>query len=215
MVEQRTALANQLRSLLAEYGFTIPVGILRLQQQLPELIEDGSNSLTFTLHRLLSSLREDMQALNERITSLDSEIAALSSQQIAYRHLLTIPGVGPLIAAAFISEVDATQFSSGRELSAWCGLVPRQHSSGGKQRLSSVTKNGNRSLRTLIIHGARSVMRCVKKRDGSLSIWLQRLEARRGFLKTTVALANKLTRIIWRVLTDGIDFNMQKVVAIN
>lgn len=94
MVEQRTALANQLR-------------------------------------RLLSSLREDMQALNERITSLDNEIAALSSQQIAYRHLLTIPGVGPLIAAAFISEVDATQFSSGRELSAWCGLVPRQHSSGG------------------------------------------------------------------------------------
>lgn len=131
MVEQRTAMANQLRSLLAEYGFTIPVGILRLQQQLPELIEDASNSLTFTLRRLLSSLREDMQALNERITSLDNEIAA-----------------------AFISEVDATQFSSGRELSAWCGLVPRQHSSGGKQRLSSVTKNGNRSLRTLIIHGA-------------------------------------------------------------
>ncbi len=215
MVEQRTALANQLRSLLAEYGFTIPVWILRLQQQLPELIEDASNILTFTLRRLLSSLREDMQALNERITSLDNEIAALSSQQTAYRHLLTIPGVGPLIAAAFLSEVDATQFSSGRELSAWCGLVPRQHSSGGKQRLSSVTKNGNRSLRTLIIHGARSVMRCLKKRDDSLSIWLQRLEARRGFLKTTVALANKLTRIIWRVLTDGIDFNMQKAVAMS
>lgn len=215
MVEQRTALANQLRSLLAEYGFTIPVGILRLQQQLPELIEDASNSLTFTLRRLLSSLREDMQALNERITRLDNEIAALSSQQIAYRHLLTIPGVGPLIAAAFLSEVDVTQFTSGRELSAWCGLVPRQHSSGGKQRLSSVTKNGNRSLRTLIIHGARSVMRCAKKRDDRLSIWLQRLEARRGFLKTTVALANKLTRIIWRVLTDGIDFNMQKAVAMS
>jgi transposase len=193
MVEQRTALANQLRSLLAEYGFTIPVGILRLQQQLPELIEDASNSLTFPLRRLLSSLREDMQALNERITSLDREIAALSSQQITYRHLLTIPGVGPLIAAAFLSAVDATQFSSGRELSAWCGLVPRQYSSGGKQRLSSVTKNGNRSL----------------------SIWLQRTEARRGFLKTTVALANMLTRIIWRVLTDGIDFNMQKAVAMN
>jgi len=78
-----------------------------------------------------------------------------------------------------------------------------------------VTKNGNRSLRTLIIHGARAVIRCVKKRDDSLSIWLQRLEARRGFLKTTVALANKLTRIIWRVLTDGIDFNMQKAVAMN
>ncbi len=134
MVEQRTALANLIHSLLAEYGITIYVGFLHLQQQLPGLIGDASNSLTFTLRRLLSSLREDMQALNERITSL-SEIAALSSQQIAYLHLLTIPGVGPLIAATFISEVDATQFSSGRELSAWCGLVSRQYSSGGKQRL--------------------------------------------------------------------------------
>lgn len=89
-----------------------------------------------------------MQALNERITCLDGEIAALSSQQAAYRHLLTTPGVSPLITVAFISEVDAVQFSSGRELSAWCGLVSRQHSSGGKQRLSSVTKNSNRSLRT-------------------------------------------------------------------
>ncbi|ECG8516268.1 IS110 family transposase [Salmonella enterica subsp. salamae] len=213
MVEQRTALANQLRSLLAEYGVSLSAGILHLQQQLPEVIEDASNELTFTLRRLLYSLREDMQALNERVTGLDKEITALSSQQTAYHHLLTIPGVGPLIAAAFISEVDAGQFSSGRELSAWCGLVPRQHSSGGKQRLSSVTKNGNRSLRTLIIHGARSVMRCVKKRDDCMGLWLQRLEARREFLKTTVALANKLTRIIWRVLTDQVDFNMSKAFS--
>ncbi|WP_320151020.1 IS110 family transposase [uncultured Tolumonas sp.] len=213
MVEQRTALANQLRALLAESGLIIPVGIQHLQQQLPELIEDAANDLTSTLRRLLYELREDMQALNERIIYLDREIAALSSQQTVYRHLLTIPGVGPLIAAAFISEVDAVQFSSGRELSAWCGLVPRQHSSGGKQILSSVTKNGNRNLRTLIIHGARSVMRCMKNRDDSLGLWLKRLEARRGFLKTTVALANKLTRIIWRILTDGVDFNMNKAFA--
>jgi len=98
MVEQRTALANQLRSLLAEYGVTLPAGILHLQQQLPEVIEDASNELTFTLRRLLYSLREDMQALNERVTGLDKEISALSSQQTAYRHLLTIPGVGPLPA---------------------------------------------------------------------------------------------------------------------
>lgn len=110
MVEQRTALANQFRALLAEYGLIIPIAIPRLQQQLPEFIEDGSNDLTFTLRRLLPSLREDMQALNERVTYLDKEIAELSSQQAAYRHLLTIPGVGTLIAAAFISEVDAAQF---------------------------------------------------------------------------------------------------------
>ncbi|MCD9672811.1 IS110 family transposase [Klebsiella variicola] len=130
MVEQRTKLVGQRRSLLAEYGVTIPVGIQHLQQQLPELIEDASNNLTFTLRHLLSSLRANMQTLNELVASLDSDIAALSSQQTVYSHLLTIPDVGPLIAAAFISEVDATQFSSGRELSAWCGLVPRQHSYG-------------------------------------------------------------------------------------
>lgn len=208
IVEQRTALANQLRALLAETDLIIPVGIQHLQQQLLELIEDATNNLTSTLRRLLYVLWEDMQALNERIIYLDREIAALSSQQTVYRHLLTIPGVGPLIAAAFISEVDAVQ-----ELSAWCGLVPRQHSSGGKQRLSSVTKNGNRSLRTLIIHGALSVMRCMKNRDDSLGMWLKRLEARRGFLKTPVALANKLTRIIWHILTDGVDFNMNKAFA--
>lgn len=118
IVEQRTALANQLRSLLTEYGIIIPVGIQRLQQQLPDLIEDASNSITFTLRRLLSALREDMLALNDRITGLDSEITALSAQQTSYCHLLTIPGVGPLIAAAFISEVNVAEFSSGRDMSA-------------------------------------------------------------------------------------------------
>lgn len=137
------------------------------------------------------------------------------SQQSAYRYLLTIPGVGRLIGAVFISQVTAVQFSSGRELSAWYGLAPRQHSSGGKQRLSAVTKNGNRSLRTLIIHGGRSLMCCVKKRDDSLGLWLKRLEARRGFLKTIVALANKLARLIWRILTDHVDFNINKAFVVN
>lgn len=182
IVEQRTALANQLRALLAEYGVIIPAGLQRLQQQRPEVLEDGDNTITFTLRRLLSLLREDMQMLTERIDVLDKELAELSSQQVAYHHLLT---VGPLIAAAVVSEVDATQFSSGSELSAWCGLVPRQHSSSGKQRLSSMTKNGNRNLRTLIIHGARAVMRCVQKRDDRLGRWVKAIELRSGFLKAT------------------------------
>lgn len=155
-----------------------------------------------------------MQALNERVTCLDGKIAALSSQQIIYHHLLTILSVSPLIAAVFINEVDAVHFSSGRELSAWYGLVPRQHSSEGKQRLSSVAKNGNCSLRTLVIHDVRSVMRCVKKRDDSLGLWLKRLEAQQGFLKTTVAPANKLTQIIWRTQTDYVDFDMKKAFAV-
>ncbi|MDC9616408.1 transposase, partial [Xenorhabdus khoisanae] len=106
---------------------------------------------------------------------MDNEIAALARQQTGYEHLLTIPGVGPLIAAAFVSEVSSLQFANGRQLSAWCGLVPRQHSSGGKSRLSSLSKHGNRHLRTLIIHGAHAVMRCVQKRHDRLGEWLKTL----------------------------------------
>ncbi len=129
--------------------------------------------------------------------------------------LLTIPGVGPLIAAAFLSEVNAEQFTNGRQLSSWCGLVPRQRSSGGKNNLSSMTKNGNRDLRTLIIHGARSVMFWSQKRDDALGSWMKHLIERRGKMKATVALANKLTRIIWRLLTGSGNFNINKAFATN
>ncbi len=127
-----------------------------------------------------------------------------------YKALCAIPGVGPLIAAAFLSEVNAEQFTNGRQLSAWCGLIPRQNSSGGKTTLSSMTKNGNRGLRTLIIHGARAVIRFVKKRNDGLGRWLTGVLERRGKMKATVALANKLTRIVWRLLVEPIDFNMNK-----
>ncbi|OKO97739.1 IS110 family transposase [Xenorhabdus eapokensis] len=215
MVEQRTALANPIRAFLAEEGVIVPAGIQKLQQYLPEILEEESHELSSVLRRLLHTLGEDRRNLNIRIHEMDNEIAVLSRQQSGYHHLLTIPGVGPLIAAAFVSEVSAPQFANGRQLSAWCGLVPRQHSSGGKNRLSSLSKNGNRHLRTLIIHGARAVMRCVQKRDDCLGEWLRKLIARCGFMKATIALANKLTRIIWRVLRDEVDFNMQKAFTIN
>jgi transposase len=127
---------------------------------------------------------------------------------------MTIPGIGPLIAAAFLSEVNAEQFSSGRQLPAWCGLVPRQRSSGGKSSLSSMTQNGNRGLRSLIIHGARSVMHWAHKRNDALGIWLKRLTERRGKMKATVALANKLTRIVWRLLTESTSFDINRALSI-
>ncbi len=180
----------------------LPAGIQKLQQHLPDILEDDSNNLSCVLRRLLHTLWEEMQNLNTGIHDMDNEIAVLSRQQTGYEHLLTIPGVGPLIAAAFVSDVRASQFANGRQLSAWCGRVPRQHRSGGKSRPSSLSKNGNRHLRTLIIHGARAVMLCVQKRDDYLEEWLRKLIDRCGFMKATVALANKLTRIIWRVLRE-------------
>ncbi|MBS9438912.1 IS110 family transposase [Photorhabdus noenieputensis] len=215
MVEQRTALANQIRAFLAEQGIIVPVGIQKLQQHLPDILEEGDNPLSCVWHRLLHTLWEDLRDLNVSIHEMDNEITALSRQQPGYGHLLTIPGVGPLIAAAFVSDVNASQFANGRQLSAWCGLVPQQHSSGGKSRLSSLNKQGNRHLRTLIIHGARAMMQGVQKRDDPLGEWLRTLITRCGTMKAVVALANKLTRIIWRILTDEVDFNMKKAFAIH
>ncbi|WP_225817139.1 IS110 family RNA-guided transposase, partial [Photorhabdus antumapuensis] len=212
MVEQRTALVNQTRALLAEQGIVIPAGIQQLRQALPDILEEGNNALSFVLRRLLHSLQEDMQRFDARLHEMDKDIQAVSSQQSGYAHLLTIPGVGPLIAAAFVSEVNVEQFSHGRQLSAWCGLVPRQYNSGGKNRLAGITKQGNRHLRTLIIHGARAVMRYSQRRDDALGEWLRKLIARCGVMKATVALANKLVRIIWRILKDDVDFMMKKAV---
>ncbi|MDF0533517.1 IS110 family transposase [Shewanella sp. A32] len=213
MVEQRTALANQVRSLAAEQGIEIPVGIHILQQRLPNIIEDAGLLMSPVLRQLLFSLLENIHSLNERILSAEHCLAALCQQQPKYKLLMTIPGIGPLIAAAFLSEVNAEQFTNGRQLSAWCGLVPRQRSSGGKSCLSSMTKNGNRDLRTLIIHGARSVMHWAHKRDDVLGLWVNRLAERRGKMKATVALANKLTRIVWRLLTEPTVFNINKAFA--
>lgn len=211
MVEQRTALANQARSLAAEQGVEIPVGIHILQQRLTDIIEDAEQLISPVLRQLLFSLLENIHSLNERILSVEHSLAALCQQQSKYKVLMTIPGIyRPLIAAAFLSEVNAAQFTKGRQLSAWCGLVPRQHSSGGKNSLSAMTKNGNRDLRTLIIHGARSVIHWAHKRDDVLGMWLKRLTERRGKMKATVALDNKMTRIVWRLLTESTSFNIDK-----
>jgi len=215
MVEQRTAIVNQTRVLIAEQGVTIPVGINVLQQQLPDIIEDADNVISPTLRRLLFSLLENMHLLNEYINALEHEIAALCQQQPKYKMLLTIPGMGPLIAAAFLSEVNAEQFTNGRQFAAWCGWVPRQHSSGGKNIFTSMTKNGNRGLRTLIIHGARAVMPCVQKRDDTMGKWLWKVIERRGKMKATILLANKLTRIAWRLLAESTNFNMSKAFSTN
>ena len=215
MVEQRTALANQARSLAAEQGIEIPIGIHVLQHRLPDIFEDAEQLISPVLRQLLHSLLENIYSLNESILTIEHSLAALCQQQPKYKVLMTIPGIGPLIAAAFLSEVNAEQFSNGRQLSAWCGLVPRQRSSGGKSSLSSMTKNGNRGLRTLIIHGARSVMHWAHKRDDALGIWLKRLTDRRGKMKATVALANKLTRIVWRLLTESTSFNINRAFAMS
>ncbi|MGF1717636.1 IS110 family transposase [Photobacterium chitinilyticum] len=209
LVEQRTATANQIRSLSAEYGVIFPAGIRKLKQQLPACLEDADNGLSFVLRRLLQGLYDDIVLLNRDIEYLTEEIANLCKVQPRYKALLSIPGFGPIVAAAFMSEVGTgEQFHNGRQLSAWCGLVPKQASSGGKQSLGKITKNGNSELRMMLIHGARAVGRFCNKRQDALGDWFNSLVKRRGKAKAIVALANKLARIGWRILVGNDDFKL-------
>ena len=159
-VRQRTATANQIRGLLDEYGMIIPQGIDQVRRALPQIEEDRENGLTDVFRNLLEDLRQDWARLDERIEALDPEIARVARTDEAAKRLQTIPGIGPITATALVADLgEARQFKRGREVSAFLGLTPRQHSSGGKERLSGIRKRGDAYLRTLLIHGARRYAR--------------------------------------------------------
>ena len=199
LVLNRTATVNQIRSLAGEYGVTFPIGRIKLHG---------------VLRGLLNRLGEDLRFLDMSIESIDCEIKALCKLHPRYKALLSIPGFGPIVAASFMSEVGSgEQFNNGRQLSAWCGLVPTQSSSGGKIRLGGITKNGCSELRVLLIHGARAVSRFASKREDALGRWFNSLSLRRGKHKAIVALANKLTRIAWHILTGKNEFIATKAFA--
>ncbi|USD36567.1 IS110 family transposase [Ferrimonas sp. SCSIO 43195] len=215
MVEYRTALACQMRGLAGEYGVNFGTGIKVLRKELPDTIEDGDNDLSVVMRGLLLRMQSELRALDEEIKALEQDIHQLCKQQPRYQLLQGIPGFGPIVAAAFVSEVgDGLQFSNGRQLSAWCGLVPKQRSTGGKTRLGSITKAGNKQLRVLLIHGARAVFAHVSNRNDRLGRWLNKLIVRRGKRKAIVALANKLARIAWSMTVSGNKFELTHAFAV-
>jgi transposase len=203
-VDERTALVNQLRGHLAERGIVLPRSVNQLRTQLPRILEDGENDLSALSRKLFADQYQALKALDEAISALDREINAVCQQHALAKRLLDIPGIGPLTAVLAAADVgDGKGYDSSRDYAASLGVVPRQHSSGDQQVLLSISKRGNRQLRTLLIHGARAVLKyCGDKRD-PLSQWLQRLIERRGFNKAAVALANKNARIIWALATRG------------
>ena len=213
LVEQRTCTANQARAFAAEYGVIFPKQIKKkkLRELLPLALEDAENGLSMVMRRLLREVHDEIRLISDDIETIEKDILELCQQQPRFKALLAIPGVGPIICAALLSELgDGCQFQNGRQLSAWCGLVPRQHSSGGKSNLSGITKNGNKQLRTLILHGARSIVRFADKRDDAMGQWLRALIQRRGKVKAIVALANKLCRIGWHIIRTGEAFDMKQ-----
>lgn len=200
-VVERTAQANQIRGLLYELGIVIPKGIRHLEQHLPEILEDAENGLPEVSRSLFARLFAHFRELGSQVKELESQIKAWHRQNEASGRLEAIPGVGALTASALVASVgDAKTFRNGRQLAAWLGLVPRQDSSGGKERLLGISKRGDTYLRTLLIHGARAVlfhrMRQPQHHDG----WLMRLRARRNANVAAVALANKNARTVWALL---------------
>lgn len=207
LIAERTALANQVRGFLREFGITIGEGIRVLRRCLPQILEDASSELQASGRRLLSDLREELIALDERVNSLDARLSTEAQADENCRRLQSVPGIGPIIATAMVSSIgDAHSFGSGRHLAAWLGLVPKQHSTGGKARLLGISKRGDRYLRTLLVHGARSALRGAAQRDDRCSRWVLDLEKRRGRNIAIVALANKMARMLWAIWTTQRDY---------
>jgi transposase len=213
-VAARTAQANQLRGLLSEFGVVIPKGIGYLARRLPEILEDAENGLSSTSRTLFSRLFSHFRELDRQVNELDLQIKEWHRQSVASQRLEAIPGIGPITASALVGSIgDAKTFKNGRQLAAWLGLVPRQDSSGGKERLLGISKRGDTYLRTLLIHGARSVLLRLKCHPDQAEGWLARLSNRRNPNIAAVALANKNARIIWALLAHDRDYQAGYVKA--
>jgi transposase len=208
VMSQRTAKVNQIRGLVAEYGLVAPKQVSSLRKAQPLWLEDADNGLTPRFRHLVSDLRNDLNYFDERIASLDAEIREVANTDPVAVRLQQLRGVGPLVATALIATIgNGDQFAKGSQMAAAIGLTPRQFSSGGKDRLMGISKRGDTYLRTILIHGARSVIARAKHRDDRLSIWVTDLAKRRHTNVAAVALANKTVRMAWAMMKNDVDYD--------
>jgi len=207
-VKARTAQANQIRGLLAEFGLIVPQGIHHLATRVPQLIEDACNELTGAFRLLIQRLLDHLKELDRHVCELEAQIKVWHRANPASSKLEKIPGIGPITASALVVSMgDAKSFRNGRQVAAWLGLVPKQHSSGGKPVLLGMSKRGDSYLRTLLIHGARAVIAQAQRKAHGDS-WLLKLIQRRNANVAAVALANKNARIIWALLAHDRQFRV-------
>lgn len=201
LVNHRTALASQIRGFLRERGVVLPRNIAQLRRMIPQILEDGENGLSVSARQTIAELFDFMRDIDRRVAVFDHRIdEAFRASPLAQR-IAKIEGVGPKISTAVIAAVgDGREFKNGRHMAAWLGLVPRQHSSGDRIQLFGISKRGDQHLRTLIVHGARAVVRTAVRKSDPKSSWVNQLRERRGFNRAVVAVANKNARVLWAVL---------------
>lgn len=207
-VSERTALINQVRGLLGEFGIVTGAGTAQARKLLAE-IGTGGRRLPVLARETIGELHDRLRALDERILAYDRKISALAKQSESARRLMAIEGVGPITATALVASVgNAQAFKNGRQFAAWLGLTPRQNSSGGKTKLGSMSKRGDVMLRTLLIHGTRSALQRMANKTDQKSLWVEALKARSCSNVAAVALAAKNARIIWAMLARGTEYRV-------
>lgn len=220
LVKNRTALANEIRGLLLEFGIIIPQGINKITNKLTEILD--SNQLSGISYQTFSDLKEEFIANDKRVKEVEKRLKILASHCELYKKLQVIPGIGLITGTALIASIgNASCFQNGRQLSSWLGLVPRQNSSGGKTVLLGISKRGDVYLRSLLVQGARAVLNAklrytrkekqVHKDDSKFTVWIHNLSVRCGSNKTVVAVANKLARVVFAVVSSGNDYSENKV----
>jgi transposase len=203
LMGERTALVNEVHGLMQEYGIVMPKGVSQFRQAVVDRLESEQDKLTALSQEMFRKLVEEFVALEEQLAYDQDKLDTLAKTHPECQRLMTIPGIGPLGATALIAAVsDASAFHNGRQFAAWLGLVPRQHTTGGKAYLLGMSKRGDSYLRKLLIHGARATMRWVGLKTDRRSQWIRQLLERRGKNRTAVAVANKNARIVWALLTS-------------
>ena len=204
LIGERTALINEVHGLMHEYGIVIPTGVSKFRQAVVGKLASEQDKLTPLSQEMFEKLVVEFVALEEQIAYYQQKLESLAKTHPECQRLITIPGIGPMPATALIAAVGHVGvFKNGRQLAAWLGLVPKQHSTGGQTRLLGISKRGDRYLRKLLIHGARATLPWVERRTDSRSQWIRGLLKRRGWNRTAVAVANKPARIVWALLSRG------------
>lgn len=208
VIRARTALVNEIRGLLAEFGIVINrTGISAVRAALPDILEDGEHALPGSFRTLLDGLQNELIAADARVKALNAQLQRHAETDEQVQRIQQLDGIGPVVASALVAGIgDGRQFKSGRDLSAWLGIVPRQHGSGGKAQLGGISKRGDTYLRTLLIHGARAAVNASVRKTDRRSAWINALAQRRCRNIATVAVANKNARIVWAMLTRGDDY---------